>query len=313
MPFAFGIVFATSKVFSLPLSIAGVNVDLSASSPQSNLISSRHGGCQSCTDNGGSCYSYPFNTYDVEDLVKVQSLGFTYLHNSQHLLPPWIQFTVNTALVSQDPDVSHAAHEYLTSLVVLKGVPNIYGCENIQAKEDGLYSVLQYSRTFLTNISGEELLYTSNTEEAPCCFAVNLCSESSSTPFYIGLSAQAQQLLMTLPSAKQCLERGWEFTIKSTALFNSTQGISPTSGTRYWNGVEFFEPSSTSYDLQTSTDLHSIFNGGNIKIDITFLGTAYYLYGGDEVRATILVLIMLINCFAALWKLLWINRSAYLS
>ena len=290
-PFSLGLVFAKSKALSLPLSIAGVAVDVSTNSPQLQLVSSSFG-CNSCPDEGESCYSYAFTAQDAEDLVKVQSLGFTYLRNSQHLLPPWIQFNVNTTLVSQDPDVSRAAHEYLTSLVVLEDLPKLDGCENIQAKEDGLYSVLQYTRTFLASISGEEVVYTSNTQETPCCFAVNLCSESSSTPFYIGLSAQAQQLLRTLPSAKQYLERGWEFTIKSAALFNSTQAISPTSGRRYWNGVEFFEPSSTPYDLQANLDLHSSFNGGNVKIDVMFLGTAYYLYGADEVRPDIFALFL---------------------
>ena len=286
-PFSFGLVFAKSKALSLPLSIAGVAVDVSTNSPQLQLVSSSRGGCTDLLCKGDT---YPITARDTEDFVNVQSLGFTYLRNSQHLLPPWIQFNVNTTLVSQYPNVSRASYEYLTSLVVLEDLPKLDGCENIQAKKDGLYSVLQYSRSLLASISGEKIIYTSNIEEAPCCFAVNLCSESSSTPFYIGLSAQAQQLLMTLPSAKQYLERGWEFTIKSATLFNSTQGISPTSGKRYWNGVEIFEPSSTtSYDLQTSMDLHSIFNGGNIKIDITFLGTVYYLYGGDEVRAAILV------------------------
>ena len=284
-----GIIFASSGSLSLPFSIAGVKFN--EQNPASNLITLHgiircFGQCASANDdsNGDSCDdTYPLSTSDVQDLVSVQSLAFTYFYNSRPLLPPWLQLHVNTSVVSSDSDSAHPSHEYFTSVVSSDDVPKLEGCDNIQLSEVGVYSVLQYSRTFDVSIAGEELSYAPDSQATINCFAVNLCSPSSS-PFFLGLSPQAQQQLLSLPSAKTYLERGWGFTIQSAVLFNTTQAISPTNGTGYWNGMNFFEPTATSYDLQTKLELDSVFNGGNFMVNIIFSGTAYYLYGNTKVK-----------------------------
>ena len=284
-----GIIFASSGSLSLPFSIAGVKFN--EQNPASNLITSHgivrcFGQCASANDdsNGDSCDdTYPLSTSDVQDLVSVQSLAFTYFYNSRPLLPPWLQLHVNTSVVSSDSDSAHPSHEYFTSVVSSDDVPKLEGCDNIQLSEVGVYSVLQYNRAFDVSIAGEELSYAPDSQATINCFAVNLCSPSSS-PFFFGLSPQAQQQLLSLPSAKTYLERGWDFTIQSAVLFNTTQAISPTNGTEYWNGMNFFEPMATSYDLQTKLELNSVFNGGNFMVNIIFSGTAYYLYGNTKVK-----------------------------
>ena len=275
-----GIIFASSNSVAFPFSIAGVKFNEQGPAP--NLITA-FAYCTACdSTNGESCYTYALTTSDVQDLVSVQSLAFTYFHNSRPLLPPWLQLHVNTSVVSSDSDSAHPSYEYFTSIVSSADVAKLEGCDNIQLSEVGVYSVLQYSRAFEVSIAGEELSYAPDSQGTINCFAVNLCSPSSS-PFFLGLSPQAQQQLLFLPSAKTYLERGWDFTIQSAVLFNSTQAISPINRTRYWNGMNFFEPNATSYDLQTKLELKSIFNEGSFVVNIIFSGTAYYLYGNTKV------------------------------
>ena len=283
-----GLIFASSASLALPFSIAGVKFN--EQNPASNLITSYgivrcFDQCVSANDesNSDSCDdTYPLSTSDVQDLVSVQSLAFTYFYNSQSLLPPWLQFHINTSVVSSASDSVHPSYEYFTSIVSSDDVPKLEGCDDIQLSEVGVYSVLQYSRALEVSIAGEELSYAPDSQATINCFAVNLCSPSSS-PFFVGLSPQAQQQLLHLPSAKTYLERGWDFTIQSAVLFNSTQAISPTNRTGYWNGINFFEPEATFYDLQTKFEVHSIFNGRTFLVNITFSGTAYYLYGNTKV------------------------------
>ena len=276
-----GIIFASSGLLSLPFSIAGVKFN--QQDPAPNLINV-FAYCPACdSTNDDSCYTFALTTSDVQDFLNVQSLAFTYFYNSQPLLPRWLQLHVNTSVVSSASDSAHPSYEYFTSIVSSDDVAKLEGCDNIQLSEVGVYSVLQYSRAFDISIAGEELSYAPDSQATINCFAVNLCSPSSS-PFFLGLSPQAQQQLLSLPSAKTYLERGWDFIIQSAVLFNSTQAISPTNRTGYWNGMNFFEPNATSYDLQTKLELNSVFNGGNFLINIIFSGTAYYLYGNTKVK-----------------------------
>ena len=275
-----GIIFTSSGSLSLPFSIAGVKFNPVPTSNLITIISS----CPACDSSGDdSCYTYALTTSDVQDFLNVQSLAYTYFYNSRPLLPPWLQLHVNTSVVSSDSDSAHLSHEYFTSIISSDDVAKLEGCDNIQLSEVGVYSVLQYSRAFDISIAGEELSYAPDSQATINCFAVNLCSPSSS-PFFLGLSPQAQQQLLSLPSAKTYLERGWDFTIQSAVLFNSTQEISPTNGTGYWNGMNFFEPMATSYDLQNKLELHSIFNGSTFVVNIGFSGTAYYLCGNTKVN-----------------------------
>ena len=289
-----GIVFSQFSDLSLPLSIAGIKVTLSQNSLATELPqSSSSSTCTPCDANQNNiadptrplppqyekCYYYNFTIVDFEDLLTSRSLGNTYLNRAGGILPSWIGITP-----IRDQNPSFNIDDYSGSLVEPADLSGIPGCAEIVADEPGLYSVLRYSRSLVSILSGLPLFYIPTPSDAPLCFAVNLCKGTSS-PVFVQLASSLQTNIKSLLFLQQYVARGWEFTIPSVAIYNTLKSVFVT--TTYWNGSALYQPSLPPFDLMMKAELTVDLSSGTLGVGFDFSGSVHYLFN----RAMVSILI----------------------
>ena len=292
-----GVVFVASRDLSLPLSIRGIGISNSYdfTQPQSP------GSCENCENNRPidprrlarvcrmnpkqiRCICppyYPFMTSDIPDFLNARSLALTYLQKIQPLFPSWVQ-SVSVDLDTANPFVdAFAAYEYNTELVPAVHISRIEGCENIATTDQGLYSVLRYARTISATIDGQTLHYSDSSNPPvvgkPMCFAINLC-QGASSPLYIELSPETHTVLVS-EFLREYVDRGWEITIRSVALFETGLSMTVDFREQYWNGIAFAIPEIPLIsDVIMIMESNARFNSGHLKIKMEFSGKAHYSY-----------------------------------
>jgi len=213
----------------------------------------------------------------VEDFLTTRSLGTTYLSRIRSLLPTWISLTQ-----IRDRDTIFKIDDYVSSLVVPDDISGVTGCNEIIANEPGLYSILRYSRPVLSILSRtQRLLYIPSRSAAPLCFAVNLCQGMTSPVFVQLTSAPVQNSIKTLSFLRPYNTRGWEFTIRSAAIFNTPESV-PINNT-YWNGLELYKPSLPPLDLTMKADVTVGLSSGTLAVGFDFSGIVHYLFNREQV------------------------------
>ena len=316
-----GVVFSQFSDLSLPLSIAGIKVTLARNSLVTDLPQSPSSStCTPCDANQNriadptkrflpeyeKCYYYNSTTADLEDFLTSRSLGTTYLNRVGAILPSWIIII----LQSSGNNLNFNIDDYSSSLVVPANLTGIPGCGEIVADEPGLYSVLRYGRSLVSFISGLPLFYSPGPSDAPLCFAVNLCSGTSS-PVFVQLPPLVQTNIKSLLFLRQYVAHGWEFTIPSAAIFNTPKSILVDN--TYWNGSALYQPSLPPFDLMMKTDVTVDFSSGTLDVGFDFSGNIHYLFnrimvsiqshGGKNCAILITVVDLsqsLINCIHSL-------------
>jgi len=306
-----GIVFSRFSDLSLPLSILGINVTHSRDSlvteiPQSPTSSA----CTPCDANRNNivhptlpfrpefenCYYYNFSTNDVEDFLTTRSLGTTYLSRIRALLPTWITLTPVPG-----GDTSFTIDDYVSNLVVSEDISGVTGCNEIIANEPGLYSVFRYGRTVLLSI-GTLRTFIPSHSAAPSCFAVNLCRGMTSQVFIQLTSAPVQNRIKTLSFIRPYNTRGWEFTIRSAAIFNTPESFFVNN--TYWNGLKLYQPLEPPIDLMMKADVTVGFNSGTLAVGFDFSGIVHYLFNRMQVRRLGRGIVYSNTCF-----FLYVHRS----
>ena len=288
-----GVVFSRSRGLSIPLSVAGIYINISRAmrSLYAELPEVSVSSCTPCESNRGnevterrtisslppeatSCYYYSYDVPDLQDFLLTNSLVVTYLSRIDPLIPPWLH------LILLGRSNAFGSDDYLTILAQREDIQGVEGCENVQADDLGLYSILRYNRFMRVIISGQTEVYRADASLVPVCFAVNLCKGTDS-PLYIGLSPSAQGLVQSLNFFTEYTDRDWDFTIFSAALFNTLARV--TVDGMYWNGRVFYRPQLPAFDLLVRADATMIFSSGRLQTEVELSGTAYYVYNHHEV------------------------------
>ena len=287
-----GIVFSRYSDLSLPLSIIGIKVTLSRDSLVTELPQSPTSrACTPCDANRDkivhhtipflpelrNCYYYNLTTDDVEDFLKTRSLGATYLSRIRPLLPAWLTLTQFS-----DRGTNFNIDDYVSSLVAPGDISGVTGCNEIIANEPGLYSVFRYGRPVFAFVSRQPLLYNPSHSAAPLCFAVNLCQGVTSPVFVQLTSAPAQNLLKSLSFLRPYNTRGWEYTIRSAAIFKTPKSVPVTK--MYWNGLELYQPSLPPFDLTMKADVAVRLTSGTLSVGFDFSGIVHYLFNRMQAR-----------------------------
>ena len=285
-----GVVFVANNNFSLPLSVAGIDVDRTVGHVE--LLQDRVDDCKPCKENmnnlaDGQCYHYNFTTRDTQLFLQDSSLAYTYIENiRQFLFPSWFDIHIDQDL--GPVSCAFTDHDYTTPLVKPEDISTLVGCQELDVDQSSetLYSVLRYGRTISALVDGEYMTYTeprsvfSPGASDPICFAVNLC-QGKSSPIHIDLSRPTQELLVSQFLGEYSVNRGWDITIHSVVLSKAAMTSHPISSL-YWNGISFFQPELPRFDVIVNTESTIPFSSGHLQVNLNFIGKFYYLYQVSE-------------------------------
>ena len=292
-----GVVFVANNNFSLPLSIAGIDVHslsvgtgMERSVRRVELSQGPVRGCRACTEeqNSPECYHYSFTTTDTQLFLQNMSLAYTYIeHVRPFLFPAWLDIFIDQDVLGPISNVFEH-YEATTELVKPEDISLLTGCQNLEVDQSSqtLYSVLRYGRTISALIDGENVTYiepqsaSSPGASDPICFAVDLC-QGQSSPIHIDLSGPTQELLVSRFLREYSVNRGWGISIHSVTLSKARMTVDPVSSL-YWNGTSFFQPELPQSDVIATVESGMPFRSGHLQVNVNFIGKFYYLYQVSE-------------------------------
>ena len=286
-----GIVFTENKNLILPLSISGISIIYNGMGEiLSGLSIIPLAFCMSCASNRGKhltskplnppdCYFYQFDSGDVEDMLKSNSLAYTFIDRIARLLPSWLSISV---LNNEGDSTSFYDIDIATSLVKHEDVNGISGCESIVASDPGLYMVLRYSRGFEVSMDGGSVRHRpiAPTDSNPVCVAVNLCRDVDS-PVYMGLPSHVQSIVRQLPALVPYNQDNWQYSIESVALYSQARNV--TIPGMYWNGTEIYSPEMSSPDLRIETITTLNLESDLISIELKYEGSVSTYFLNEQV------------------------------
>jgi len=283
-----GVVFVANNNFSLPLSVAGIDVDRYVRHVE--LSQDRVDECKPCKENENNpeCYRYSFTTRDTQLFLQNRSLAYTYIENIRpFLLPSWLDIHIDQEHLGPVSNV-FAPYDYTTQLVKPENIPMLAGCQNLEVDQSSqtLYSVLRYGQAISAVIDGKNMAYVeprstfSPGASDPICFAVDLC-QGQSSPLHIDLSRPTQELLVSQFLGEYSVNRGWEITIHSVALSKAAM-TSDAISSLYWNGISFFQPDLPRSDVIVNTESTMPFSSRHLQVNVNFIGKFSYLYQVSE-------------------------------
>ena len=314
-----GIVFAENRNLILPLSISGIGILYDgAGEISSGLSIISVAFCKSCSLNQGrlltskplnpkDCYFYQFDSGDVEDMLKSNSLANTFFDRVAQLLPPWLSVSVPN---NETDSTSFYDIDIATSLVKHEDVHRTSGCESISTNDPGLYMVLRYGRGFEVTVLGGSVSYRpiSPTDRNPVCVAVNLCQDVDS-PIYLGLPNDVQSIMRQLPALAPYNRENWQYSIESATLYSQAKKVATAD--MYWNGTEFYSPAMVTPDLHIETTATLSFESGPISIQVKYKGAVSTYLPNEQVRE-LEIISQCINVIPFLLLIFLQTRSALL-
>ena len=201
-----GVVFAEHEGVSLPISINGISINYAnPGSISSQIFDEPISSCSPCSQSQSevfgttlsslTCYYYKFNSGDVEDMLRSNSLVDTFLDRLSDQFPPWFGVSVLSSTSS-----SIQEFDFLASVVKQDAVSMIRGCENVAARDEGLYIAVRYQQSFELSVGADTLRHVHSSAEQdsnPVCMAVNLC-EGIESPISVGLPESIQTMIRQL-------------------------------------------------------------------------------------------------------------------
>ena len=294
-----GVVFAANNNFSLPLSIAGI--DVHSSSVGTGMERSVHhvelsqdpaDDCKACRENENNpeCYHYSFTTTDTQLFLQNRSLAFTYLERVRPgLFPAWLDIFIDDEVSGPISNVFEP-YETSTELVKPEDISLLTGCQNLEVDQSSqtLYSVLRYGRTISALIDGENVTYiepqsaSSPGASDPICFAVDLC-QGQLSPIHVDLSGPTRELLVSQFLREYSVNRGWDIMVHSVTLSKARMAVDSITSL-YWNGTSFFQPELPQSDVTVNTESRMPFRSGQLHVSMNFIGKLYYLYQVSEIH-----------------------------
>ena len=270
-----GIIFSEYNDLNLPVSITGARISNVTTGDQSRitpLIGNDF--LQQCNFDSPrlSCNFKPSDlVQEIENFLRTEALGYTFLSQVQQLIPGWLTFSVNTTTPR-----THDSTSYMIDLVESDYLAETEQCSYLFRVEDGMYSILKYSGSLNFNINSS--LHTFTPQGLPVCFAINLCKGLIS-PLLTTIPDEAQATLNSVPFAQIIRNYGWGFIINSIAI-SSTPFSHDLSGSSddYWFGNQ-----EATYTFPNSTIIANgrfdrSFSLDTLQINYSLDGHAYMLY-----------------------------------
>ena len=267
--------FTTGAGLQLPISIAGTELSPDLAH---NVLPTDQLTCPDCGGTDQHCYHYDFVTNDVVDLLRSLALSRTYLENSRDLVPSWLTLSLGNETLPLDTPFTSS--DYSTTLSLGDQVTEVQGCETLEVDQNGFYSILRFSNnltlTTTSSLSDEEdAEYTPTDNDAPICFAVDLCRGSSS-PVYISIPAGSHDTLTSFIQLSQYTSRGWQFTFTDAAVSRTGLSLPFSVPDSYWNGVSSINPNVSVFDLRVTTTIRNGLTSNDLWIDFDFSGDLYH-------------------------------------
>ena len=272
-----GIVFVSSSDISLPLSIAGLELNLPEEGGVGTSLPTKNQLCSECFIGSENCYYHQFNVDDIAYLLKERALGRTFLNHSSILMPEWL--TVSLQPLSSLTTEAFASYDYINSLVVGNQVSFVSGCGNIQVlSEEGLYIILRYRGNVTVTFDNITYLYSPSEDDLALCIAIDVC-QGSTAPVHISIPTGSQDTIREFPQFQEFVNEGWQFEFYEALV--STNGITMETYSNpwlYWNGRDSdFNVTLPNFDLRMESSVTAtFFTTDSMWITFSFSGDLYH-------------------------------------
>ena len=293
-----GIIFSSGDNFDMPIAIAGAKVrvrkpDVYLSSLSKSEFESDCETCSSGVSKSKTQCNVPISLNDVQTFLCYESLASTYFHYSSRLTPKWLK------LQALSSNRTYDLHSYIVNLISSEYVNAISECSKLTTTSDGVYSVMLYSGSLKVKIDKETVELQSNSSSI-FCFAVNLCKGSSS-PLYIAIPDEAQDVLQSLEFMYDLKSKGWTITVNSLVISDSRISINldydGLNTVFYWNGMKFLTFYQQKPNMLTGVRFNKEFSNGTIKADWDFTGNIIWSHDNiNKVCTCIYVSIIYTHC-----------------
>ena len=278
--FSPGVIFSSDNKFDMPIAITGAKVRLQKSNVNLLSLSKEEfeSDCIACSDGSADmpaqCDVIPLTLNDVQSFLCHETLASSYFHYSSRLIPKWLK--LNTLPSNRTHDI----HSYIVDLMSTDDLKNIDGCGKITTDAVGYYSVMLYSGSLAAKINKESVQFQSDGSSV-VCFAVNLC-EGSSSPLYIAIPDDIQDVLQSLEFMRDLKSKGWTIAVNSLVISDSqlnkkkSDMVKPIS---YWNGMEHFILHNQPPNMLTNVKFNKQFSRDDtVKVNWAFSGNVLWLH-----------------------------------
>ena len=271
-----GLIFSEYNDLSLPVAIAGARISNINTSGRSMVLplmeSDLQKSCNFVHAPRRSCdFKPPDLVQEIQNFLRTEALGHTFLSQVEQLIPRWLQFSVN----SNTPR-TYDFTSYMIILTESDSLSDTEKCPNIIKVNDGMYSILKYSGSLNFSVNSSSHSFTP--QRSPVCFAVNLC-EGLNSPLLITIPDEAQAIVNSLSFMQVIKSYNWDITINSIAISSTSFSHELTGSNRdYWFGnreMTYSFPDSTI--IANGIFTHS-FSLGTLQIIYSLDGRAYMLY-----------------------------------
>ena len=271
-----GIIFSEYNGLDLPVSIIGTRISNVTTADQSRIIPLMGNNFQQECNFPSvqpNCDFKPFDhVNEIGIFLMTEALSFTFLSQTEQLIPEWLTFLVDT-----NTPRTHDSASYMVDIVYSDYLSEIEECSSMFNAQDGMYSVLKYSGSLNFSVNSSMQKFTSR--KSPVCFSINLC-EGINSPLLITIPNEAQTILNLLPFTQIIRNYGWEFIINSVAISSAPFSHKLTgSNDDYWFGIQeanYVFPNST---IIADGKFDHSFILNTFHINFSLDGHAYMLYG----------------------------------
>ena len=271
-----GVVFVQSSSLSLPTSLSSFRYKEVSGKSYINDIRLEIESCHECSSTNSQYSCYNHTPDDTVEFLQARALAFTYINQTQTLLPPWLELFVDLEL-SLESITSNKNDLFAPVTRPSEPVSSFEGCDKLTNLEGSRYSVLRYDKTLSAVIDGQRYDYneTETTHGDVMCFAVDLCHESES-PVHMQISQPINDILV-YQYLRQFTERQWNILLNTVSVF--IQPVTQSSDGMFWNGVEMISFPGIETDVSVNGYVLSKFHENNsLGMDIEFNGDASLNY-----------------------------------
>ena len=282
-----GIVFIEYDIFTIPLSLAGVQLpatgELNTTLPPTDTTASCSE-AQSCPDLKSlsfftvDIYRHMPTPADLSAFVKNQSLTDYFLRSVRpHIFPSWFNINITR---NSEALLRLSSTNYLAQLVSSSTLLTERGCQSLVVENtQGQYILLQHNGPLNLTIQNEQSFILKTPSQFDYyCIAVHVCSGQSS-PLLIGLPPSAQDGIKSIDFISNYINRGWKLNFKSFFLKKTL--YSSYLQEKIWNGFVYAEDSSRAdihYDTLVNMEASGKYCYDTTSIDLEFNGFVRYKY-----------------------------------
>uniref|UniRef100_A0A1X7TT31 EGF-like domain-containing protein n=1 Tax=Amphimedon queenslandica TaxID=400682 RepID=A0A1X7TT31_AMPQE len=258
-----GIIFVSVGRQSLPVSIIGINMQLSDEGLTTDFT--RPGlSCSPCADCRSTSVS-PQRMEDVRDMVKRLSMINTFLSAVGPILPQHLTIEADGEFNKN----YYSTGDYLAKIVPEYQLSSLLECPNIpiDTTNTDLYYVITTSSGLQFAYNNDKQLYASSSETV--CFAYPLCSGDRT--LYVPIPPQLDEQIQNLAVFNRLRQNNWEFNIKS--IETSRYGLSTDQPVTYWDGNIFTSTTQPNYKLKAEMSITGRFQEQYLEVRSIFHGS----------------------------------------